>query len=393
VRIIAPWTSILVYPNNPFLQSLVKIQSHLPIFRNNSTSLVRNSLQKNINQIRHIIAIPISIDNMGRSKRKTSPVPCSSPLASRPKTGPELFARDNEDDLKLAIDFGTTFTIVAVCKPKEAGFGGRPDFHVIRGYPFDPTPNPADLEKGVPSESYYPPNSIAPDRENKTKDSLENVSDHSSDLPTLIAQTIRPGYLWGNEIDKELRAARTAEYEQIRKHRIQGMKLMLDTRKVTKKWRHKTKTVIRTLQTHNDKIFNQELDVICDFLTAVLIHARIELERNYWLHASSQVEYIFTIPPSFQGRSLETAFMEALKRSGLPVAPATCRHKTFVVNEAEASASYVVHDQQIQVYSSIGRGGVALTCIAWGDIHHYGFRGWNRRYRHIQSGSWESFEN
>jgi hypothetical protein len=290
--------------------------------------------------------------NPSGSKRKISPVNCSSPLASRPRTGPELFARDSEDDLKLAIDFGATFTIVAVCKPKEAGSRGRPEFHVIRGYPFDPSPNPDNSEKGVPSESYYPPSSIAPDRENNAKGPVKDVDNRSTDLPTHITQTIRPGYLWGNEIDKELRAAGRARYEQISKHRIQGMKLMLDKKEVTKKWRHKTKTVIGTLQTHNDKIFNQELDVICDFLTAVLIHARLELERNYSLHANSQVEYVFTIPPSFEGRSMETAFMESLKRSGLPVAPATGRHKTFVVNEAEASASYVVHDRQIKACRS-----------------------------------------
>lgn len=290
--------------------------------------------------------------NPSGSKRKISPIPCSLPSASRLKTGPELFARDSEDDLKLAVDFGATFTIVAVCKPKETGSRERPEFHVLRNYAFDPTPFPGDSEKGVPSESYYPPNSIAQNRHTKTNGSLEVVSDHLTDLPTLISQTIRPGYLWGNEIDKELRAAGTARYEQMSRDRIQGMKLILDRRNVTKKWRHKTRKAIGTLQTHNDKIFKQELDVICDFLTAVLIHARLELERDYSLHAGSQVEYIYTIPPSFEGRSMETAFMEALKRSGLPVAPATRRHKTFVVNEAEASASYVIYDQQIQVCSS-----------------------------------------
>ena len=290
--------------------------------------------------------------NPSGSKQKTSPIPCSSPLASRSEVEPELFAQDSEDDLKLAVDFGATFTIVAFCKPKEAEFRGRPQFHVLRNYAFDPMPIPGDSEKGVPSESYYPPNSIAPDRQTQANGSIEIVSDDSTDLPTLISQTVRPGYLWGNEIDEELRAAGTARYEQMSKHRIQGMKLMLDKRRVTKRWKHKTRKVIGTLQTQNDKIFKKELDVICDFLTAVLIHARLELEADYSLHANSQVEYIFTIPPSFEGRSMETAFMEALKRSGLPVAPVTRRHKIFVVDEAEASASYVIHDQQVQVCSS-----------------------------------------
>jgi hypothetical protein len=290
--------------------------------------------------------------NPSGSKQKTPPTACSFPLVSIPEAGPELFARDSEDDLKVAVDFGATFTIVAVCKPKEAGSRGRPEFHVLRNYAFDPTPIPDDSEKGVPTESYYPPNSIALDRQTKTNGSIEIVSDDSTDLPSLISQTIRPGYLWGNEVDKELRAAGAARYEQLSRHRIQGMKLMLDKRKATKKWRHKTRRVIGTLQTQNDKILKQELDVICDFLTAVLIHARLELERDYSLHANSQVEYVFTTPPSFEGRSMETAFMEALKRSGLPVAPATRRHKTFVVDEAEASASYVVHDKQIQVFGS-----------------------------------------
>lgn len=263
---------------------------------------------------------------------------------STSKNKPVIFATapDCDDRLKVAIDFGATYTVAAVCNPKAQSDYGKPIIHVVSGYPQEPHSETGISLRGVRTvTSYLEQDDTQRDRTHGTGGRYPvNVES------TTMAQGLPSGFQWGYPVGQ---TQRDFIGDLARQCEIQGMKILLDSNE-----RGETREVKANLRESLGKLITRRIipneeAVIRHFLVAFFAHLKTVLENDHGLTPLSQVEYIFTIPAIFEARRLEKIMQTSLGLAGLPRAPATGEYKFFTVSEAEAAAQYAVPKSQLQV--------------------------------------------
>jgi len=201
-----------------------------------------------------------------------------------------------EEEFKIAIDFGTTFTSVAYVVP---GFDPENlhDILTIKKFPNDPFPS--NEGRQVPTESWYP-NRPGRGRKRKHRDisvmpSTENVDGvgildddifgTDSDIP-LNNDAVCIGYLHGFDIQDQLGKSITDSPTYTRDRRVSRMKLLLDNSPLTEGLREELKTVLDNLK--RDKLIKKNEDVIRDYLAVVMLHTKERLETYHGFNSQSK---------------------------------------------------------------------------------------------------------
>jgi hypothetical protein len=193
-----------------------------------------------------------------------------------------------EEDYKICIDFGTTFSTVAyICKD----FDGEVDsIHTISQYSKDPLASQACRQ--IPSESYYP--RPRPQQEEPASSLGDNSEGHMMyDSIFQLAgnavtnDTICPGYLHGYEVQEVLGTLQLEPNSASdgNESRVSFMKLLLDEGAVTEGLRTRLTKVVDRLK--QDQVISSSADVITDYLTVLLLHTRRQLEMRYGFESSN----------------------------------------------------------------------------------------------------------
>ncbi|KAF2178402.1 hypothetical protein K469DRAFT_695689 [Zopfia rhizophila CBS 207.26] len=264
---------------------------------------------------------------------------------------------DSIDDFKIAVDFGATFTTVAFAKPKERNGDETPALYVIDNFPSDPYPDVPN-KAGVPTQSWYPPRGRRATRQEKPQtpsleveeerrtDKIDDSIFQRGDTIANFNDKVCPGYRSGWEIQEMYKSHDPSVRDAIKGGLVTWLKLQLDSRSLTKELRNELNDVLQNLK--DMKLIEKTEDVIRDFLTAILSHTKEELEHSHGLTDHSKIEFIFCVPVAWRTRSraiMGKAFIEALDKAGFKATNANGRHNVFMVNEAEAAATYALTDR------------------------------------------------
>ncbi|KAF2178399.1 hypothetical protein K469DRAFT_731829 [Zopfia rhizophila CBS 207.26] len=215
-----------------------------------------------------------------------------------------------QHDFKVAIDFGTTFTTIAFVKQRSSEDQLR--ILTVENFPKDPAPS--QLGKQVPTESWYP---IRPGK-------------------------ICQGYLHGYEVYEQCRIP-DSRVQYPSNSRVARMKLLLDNSPLTRKLRSGLEGTLQELKDNN--LIKKDEDVIRDFLTVLLLHTRSELERKHGLTPKSKVEIVICVPICWNTQANGTMcnlVTDAMQKAGFAVTNSGRVSNLFMVNEAEAAATYAL---------------------------------------------------
>ncbi|KAF2656351.1 hypothetical protein K491DRAFT_656655 [Lophiostoma macrostomum CBS 122681] len=257
----------------------------------------------------------------------------------------------SENDYKIAIDFGTTFSTVAyVCND----FNGSEvnSIGTIDDFPKDSQSGQAGRQ--VPSESWYPACRLTEKRQqdkhisspvhNEDESANPRIDDAifqlDGDVVKNYNDAICPEYLHGWEVQEQLS---TTTLESFNDTRLSCIKLLLDESTVTHDLRTNLHDVVGHLKRNN--VINKFEDVIQDYLTVLLLHTRRQLEDRHGFRPTSTVEVVICVPvcwsPSANAIMCECLTV-AMQRSGLGITQAASVPRLFLVNEAEAAATYAL---------------------------------------------------
>ncbi|OJJ45229.1 hypothetical protein ASPZODRAFT_548791 [Penicilliopsis zonata CBS 506.65] len=301
----------------------------------------------------------------------------------------------------LAIDFGTTFSSLAfaVLHPgdRPLGFTAN-DVHCITDFP-DAQISSGGKRNEVPSQSWYPmlncasnnktssssSNTTYIDLENSDYDSgFEVQSDESGTEDGFSPDTNyreRPAvpqrwrrafsledkrnYFWGFSVDKELQYG---DQERRGHKRISRSKLLLDTSEHTEALRNDLRTTLSNLE--ESRIIVNDLDVIEDYLTVLLHHAKIELTHRHGLCTEDTIELVLCVPVVWTRsacRSMQTSITNAAFRSQL-VEPKGLK-EIYVVSEPEAATAQVLSVPRVmetgETFVLLDAGGGTVDAITY----------------------------
>ncbi|KAF2020703.1 hypothetical protein BU24DRAFT_469468 [Aaosphaeria arxii CBS 175.79] len=241
-------------------------------------------------------------------------------------------AADFEEDYKISVDWGTTFTTVAYVKRgvdiETCGISTLPSLTS-----FSMTTDPA---RQIPTESYYPPTIL----------DSELQPEHESHGPNDQDTVPCPGYLHGWEVQETLGTEYTEEEEEnhnISDGRLSRMKLLLDNTEFTREIRDTLETKIGGLKKRN--IVRSSFDVITHYLTVLLCQLKEFLQTHEGFHDRSTAELIISVPVSWTPKANNTmcqCMIEAMRRSGVGLNEHNSVPKLFMVNESEAAATYAL---------------------------------------------------
>jgi hypothetical protein len=201
-----------------------------------------------------------------------------------------------EEEFKVAIDFGTTFTAVAYVVP---GFDPENLHEILTIKKFPNDPFPSNEGRQVPTESWYP-NRPGRGRKRKHRDisvmpSTENVYGvgildddifgTDSDIP-LNNDVVCAGYLHGFDVQDQLGKSIADSPTYTRDRRVSRMKLLLDNSPLTEELREELKIVLDNLK--RDKLIKKNEDVIRDYLAVVMLHTKERLETYHGFNSQSK---------------------------------------------------------------------------------------------------------
>jgi hypothetical protein len=213
-----------------------------------------------------------------------------------------------DEEYKVAIDFGTTFTAVAFVLP---GFDPENlhDILTIKKFPNDPFPS--NEGRQVPTESWYPNRpgrgkkrkqrdiSIMPSTEKDDQVGMldDNIFGANSDVPPSYNDAVCEGYLHGFDVQDQLGRSITDSPTYTRDRRVSRMKLLLDNSPLTEGLREDLKLVLDSLK--RDKLIKKDEDVIRDYLAVVMFHTKERLETYHGFNSQSKGMVPFNV--SLQG--------------------------------------------------------------------------------------------
>jgi hypothetical protein len=192
-------------------------------------------------------------------KYRSKFTPGMSPDFEPPVSSEETICASFVPDWRVAIDFGTTNTSIAVAAGSQIRETPKNPLRSIGGFPGDRALDQKDMQ--VPTEIAY----------------LSDDNDHAVSLDA------KRNVLYGYRVK---RACKLPEGDIDRAgfhldHRVRKMKLMLDPSTYTTSLRDDLKRTLFKLK-HMGFIQKKE-DVITDLLTCFLQHTKDVLERDYGL--------------------------------------------------------------------------------------------------------------
>jgi hypothetical protein len=252
--------------------------------------------------------------------------------------------------LLLATDFGTTTTSISWTIFDQNPLKQR--VHVIGQYPQD------SLYKGnateVPTEIAY----LRPDpRDRNTPNfgsrarsatALSSDSERERNVLQLIKRRSERRVLWGYQVQNAVSHGHLDPAE-LWKFRVERLKLLLDNSETTSEERLKLRETARFLK--DQGLIRDEDDILIDFLTPVLQHAKKQIEKELEKEFKNkripayEVEFVLTFPPTWSIESkqrMDRVLLEAVRNAKFRKAASGILLNFVHISEPEAAAVYVL---------------------------------------------------
>jgi hypothetical protein len=296
----------------------------------------------------------------------------------------EMELDDNPDILRIAIDFGTTFSSVAYARTPESGYFTTPmDIACIARYPGDrPLPMVTQAwepRQDVPTELWYR-ETFFDDPGHHNEPSLtqdEDQSDHESlpesDTSSALSVSLFEGeqtpedvsktsdsdqernldlVAWGFEVQNQLA---TEDVHQDCDRRIARFKLLLDQPrdKGQKIEQIKMDTMARLKKLRKLKLIESNTDVVTHFLEKLFFHIKEELQQVDRLDPAVKVEFVLCVPaewPSKACRIMQDSMAKAARRSNLGLLKDGSLDNLFIVSEPEAAAACIMAERGNDIF-------------------------------------------
>ncbi|KAK4170972.1 hypothetical protein QBC36DRAFT_305615 [Triangularia setosa] len=306
---------------------------------------------------------------------------------AKPESVPDHLLDSLEDPIPqkrliVAVDFGTTYSAVAyvALEDGEGTASLNPSrIYTVQNYPDDATfGNPDDqMRSEVPTEVIYPL-----DRRFRDKKGLDTLGDDEGhnmehddptvDVMPLEDELVDPGsrlavfghhstydadgmliddensFRWGYGAHEAW--GRSAAHADPNSKPMSRFKLLLDSSEKTETIRMRLGETLTELK--NKRIIKRPLDVIVDFLTYLLRHAKTEIE-NAGFDDSYKREIVMCVPAIWTQkacRDMQGAMAKAMGLAGFPGVDVEDDRieNLFIVSEPEAAAAYVLkHERSI----------------------------------------------
>jgi hypothetical protein len=282
--------------------------------------------------------------------------------------------------LIMAVDFGTTYSAIAYVALEEGESSDYLDparIRTIQNYPDDATFGSMDdeMRSEVPTEVMYPL-----DRDFREKEGLDarEAEDPQDDVPTpslgLLEAQINSSnrlaifggqydddsdrmsideatsFRWGYETHEAW--GRSATHIDPNNRPLARFKLLLDSSPRTQTIRDDLNLTLQELKRR--RIIKDPLDVIADFLTCLLRHAKSEL-ASAGFDDSYKIEPILCVPAIWSQkacRDMHTAMAKAMGLAGFQGVDVQNNSidNLFIVSEPEAAAAFaLVNSRDVMV--------------------------------------------
>ncbi|RYC58125.1 hypothetical protein CHU98_g8073 [Xylaria longipes] len=267
--------------------------------------------------------------------------------------------------LIMGIDFGTTcsaVSFIALKAEEQAEHAPQIRIQSIKNYPEDMNDSAGDpMRLEVPTEVIYPL-----DRHFRKKARLEMAAQDHIDQNEETEDSSQGGYWvgdpmqvdqdeddsmddgdsrdfqWGYSVHTAWRFRDT--HMDTGTKALTRFKLLLHNDAQTETARNHLAPIIERLKAH--KIIKSHLDVIADYLTCLLRHAKTEL-RMQGLYDGYNVEVVLCIPAIWKQqacRDMQTALASALQAADFKTVDVQNNsiNNLFIVSEPEAAAAHVL---------------------------------------------------
>ncbi|KAK1760104.1 hypothetical protein QBC47DRAFT_408211 [Echria macrotheca] len=278
--------------------------------------------------------------------------------------------------LIVAVDFGTTYSAVAYAALEEGEDASDLDasrIYTVQNYPADANFSSLDdqMRSEVPTEVIYPldrnfrkkgglyaghdikmdddeagPESPFGDAPFETLDSLDVFRNHSMYEADPISIEEETTFRWGYEAHEAW--GRSAAHVDPNSKPLARFKLLLDSSERTETIRTRLNETLDELKRR--RVIKHSLDVIVDFLTCLLRHAKTEIE-NAGYDESYKREMVMCVPAIWTQkacRDMQDALAKAMVLAGFPgVDPDDDTiDNLFIVSEPEAAAAFVLEEER-----------------------------------------------
>ena len=267
--------------------------------------------------------------------------------------------------LIIAIDFGTTYSAISYIAVRQSSryFIGPDDVQSVASYPGSWNYYNNERVTEVPTEVLYPldrafrkqrhlepvhhtsGDSVGEDQLNGFNGNfdieMEDVQLHESDDIEML--TDDPNHFtWGYEVH-ELWCLPSTHSDNSNRP-LSRFKLLLDESPMTQPVRDALLPTLNALQ--EKRIIQKPLDVITDYLTHLLRHARFELDEKKY-DESYRREIVLCVPAIWTERAcrqMQTALAIAMKDSAFRYVGVENNSidNLFIVSEPEAAAAYML---------------------------------------------------
>jgi hypothetical protein len=294
--------------------------------------------------------------------------------------GPDM--SDSAKRLIMAVDFGTTYSAIAYVALEEGssvGYLNPSRIRTIQNYPDDVTFGSLhdEMRSEVPTEVIYPLNRSFRENEGLSEEPAEN--DYQLDgapapggvVPGGLEEQSGAGnrlaVFGGNQYDHDADEmsidedssfrwgygaheawGRSATHVDCKHPPLARFKLLLDDSPRTEAVRNELSVTLNELK--KKRIIRNHRDVIADFLTCLLRHARSEL-KSAGFDDSYKLETVLCVPAIWSQkacRDMQTAMAMAMRRAGLQGVDKLNNsiEDLFIVSEPEAAAAYVLAESR-----------------------------------------------
>lgn len=278
----------------------------------------------------------------------------------------------------VAVDFGTTFSSVAVYRERDGIDIDASQINSISNYP-GATSVISQGPTEVPTQSWYPKKGqsfrqpvdteVNAGEEDDLDDSTDVVEDETmvdthyqngdngsnnqaidqEDLMEIDndeedfndeGDEVIDRYYWGWAVSKFM-ADNDIHREQSR--RIVRSKLLLDHSVHTKHIRNQLSITVKDLRARN--LIRDETDIIAHFLSHLLRHTKTQMEKQYDYRNDCSVEFVLCVPAMWTEkacRTMQNAMTRALREAEFIEQSNHDVDNLFIVTEPEAASTHVL---------------------------------------------------
>lgn len=270
------------------------------------------------------------------------------------------------EHLIIGVDFGTTFSSVAYTTVNKDSAKDPPrlvDIKCISNYPdnrhVSNNIGQESSREDVPTELWYNLAALKDGRPCASHtSSTHGISTGDSEIDSELDGEYtddddKESYplLWGFGVQKHLRKM---DIPKDGTTRLTCFKLMLENeRSKTAKARDEILPVFKKLKKR--KVIRGVEDLIRDYLEQLFIHTKAELQGLKLINDNTAIELVLSVPavwPSKACRIMQTAMLEAVRRSGLGTWTNDTLDNLFIISEPEAAAACVLAEDNNDIYVS-----------------------------------------